>query len=128
MKPYWVGSGIVVILAAVFFAESMFLKEKPQDNTPVPPAAEARALVVEKYGDCTPERCRELTVTTERDGGEWFAVAIWDGLFDDSVRASRLRIPLVFADGSWTLGGPAEESWRCGRPDSPPNFTTELCP
>jgi hypothetical protein len=124
MRQFVTGFAVALLVVAVGFGAYAYLNRK----TAAPEAGEVRRLVVEKYGDCGPDQCRELTVKTEQAGNGWVAVATYNGLYDDSVAASRLRIPLVRENDGWKLGESVERSWRCGRMDSSPEFITELCP
>lgn len=86
----------------------------------------ARQLVIDNWGDCDEHTCRELVVSIKEEDNLWEIIAIYDGLFDDSVRALRKIIPVYFEEGEWVLGE-ASITHRCQPGRGHQDFSSEFC-
>jgi hypothetical protein len=91
--------------------------------------AAARALAVERWGDCdSPElTCAELSVRVlDGKDGAWYVEAIYDGLPDDSIRAERHVASVFYADG-WHIGQEVVQDWKCRDGRGHTDFSSALC-
>jgi hypothetical protein len=95
---------------------------------PVLTVEEAHAAVAAAWGDCPERECRSLLVEPI-DGvdGVWYVRVIYDGLPDDSVRASQTYAAMHHADGEWTVGAVLSETWQCHEGRGHQDFTDEPC-
>ena len=87
----------------------------------------AKELVIETWGDCAPDLCEELFVRTFEDGGKKFVEAIYDGMYDDSVSATKKVAEFKMVDGAWMLGNTVYETYRCQKGRGQQEFSGELC-
>ncbi len=87
----------------------------------------AETLVIESWGDCTEERCEELSVRVYKESGKQFVEAIFDGMYDDSVDAVKKVAEFKKVDGDWVLGNTVYETYRCQKGRGQQEFSGELC-
>ncbi len=90
--------------------------------------ATARALVIERWGDCVHfTQCSKLTVTMTGNLGNTYVTALYEGLHDDSTIAMRKTASVKYTNGSWKLGATEEETWQCAPGRGHQDFSTVPC-
>lgn len=121
---------IVVLLAVVGYLTlgNRVDSVGPQSNTntPVLTTNEARTLVVDSWGDCTPSSCTRVVVSTEQKDDRWYVTATYEGLRDDSLSAERKVALATFVNNKWTLGTPTV-THSCQKNRGHQDFSTEPC-
>ena len=132
-KGFIVPALIIIIVALLAVVGYLTLGNKadsagPQSNTntPVLTTNEARTLVVDSWGDCTPSSCTGVVVSTEQKDDRWYVIATYEGLRDDSLRAERKVALATFANSKWTLGTPTV-THSCQKNRGHQDFSTEPC-
>jgi len=65
-------------------------------------------------------------INISKENNQWMVVITYDGLFDDSVRASRIQTNVVYQDGQW-LKGEIFRTQKCWPGRGHQEFSTELC-
>ena len=83
--------------------------------------------MVEKWSDCTPDICEELTVRTFEDDGVWYVEALFDGMKDDSVRSQKRVAEVSLVDGKWQIGETVLRAYICQSGRGQQEFGEELC-
>ncbi len=66
----------------------------------------------------------EIEFTQEKN--QWIATIIYDGLFDDSVRATKIRAIIAHQDNQWVVEG-SSTTQKCQLGRGHQDFSTELC-
>ena len=84
---------------------------------------QARILVLQTLGGCTPDTCGSVTVTANSN----YVTAIYEGLRDDSVSAQKKVAPAYYNNNVWTLGELTESSQRCQSGRGHQNFSPDPC-
>ena len=87
----------------------------------------AKELVIETWGDCTPDLCEELFVRTFENEDKMFVEAVYDGMYDDSVDAVKKVAEITLVDGEWILGNTTYQTYRCQKGRGQEEFSGELC-
>ncbi|HDQ16863.1 MAG TPA: hypothetical protein ENN31_01950 [Candidatus Vogelbacteria bacterium] len=120
---------VFILLIILFFilVDYFIFNKEDVDSEEIKLSEEvARQLVIDNWGDCDEFTCRELVISVEEKNNLWEITAIYDGLFDDSVRALRKIISAFFEEGEWVLGE-ASITHRCQPGRGHQNFSTEFC-
>jgi len=87
---------------------------------------QARELVINKWGGCSPDQCSTVIVEVKQINGKWQIIATYDGLRDDSTKASRFTVEAVYSNNNWQLGNFVKtQSCQLGRGHQ--DFSTEFC-
>jgi len=93
---------------------------------------ETAAVLLEGYlfADCRPEGIaesyRSCTLDVEKENGRWIVTVVYDGFFDDSVQASRMRAQVTYENGAWRVGD-IEEMQKCWPGRGHQDFSVDLC-
>lgn len=87
---------------------------------------EARTLVIQTWGDCTPDVCSRVVVTTEQKNNQWYVTAMYEGLRDDSSAAQRKVAIATHVNNKWTLGTPTVTQ-SCQKNRGHQDFSSEPC-
>ena len=87
---------------------------------------EARALVIQIWGDCTSDVCSRVVVTTEQKNNQWYVTATYEGLRDDSTAAQRKVAIATYVNNKWTLGTPTITQ-SCQKNRGHQDFSSDLC-
>ena len=88
---------------------------------------QARALILQTWGGCTPDTCESVTVTAVQDiSGQYTVTAIYEGLRDDSVSAQKKVAPAFYSNNIWSLGK-AEVTQRCQPGRGHQDFSSAPC-
>ncbi|MDP3947232.1 MAG: GerMN domain-containing protein [bacterium] len=74
--------------------------------------------VVGKYGSCT------INISKEADG--WVVVVTYDGLYDDSVKATRTQTTVTYQNGQWVKGS-VSKTQQCWSGRGHQDFSAEAC-
>lgn len=94
--------------------------------TPVLTQEQARALVLQSWGGCTPDTCGSVTVTVQDNNGQYTVTAIYEGLRDDSTSARKKVAPAYYSNNAWTLGN-AIVTQRCQPGRGHQDFSSNPC-
>lgn len=116
---------IIIIVVLLGIVGYLTVGKTDKSSTVLTPA-EARALVIETWGDCTPDMCSKVVVSTEQKNNQWYVTATYEGLKDDSTSAMRKVALATYGNNKWSLGQPTE-SHRCHTNRGHQDFTTESC-
>lgn len=99
------------------------LEEQPQLTREIA----LELLSGELWAECLPQgvegRYVSCEVGIERMGETWTATVTHNGLFDDSVRASRVEADIAWRDGRWIVENVLETQLCRNREE----FSTEIC-
>lgn len=88
----------------------------------------AKNLVSENWGDCSPTKCVLFSVNVlDGKDGVWYAEAIYDGLYDDSVRAEKRIASVHYVSGEWKFGAELSRQYKCQENRGQQDFSSELC-
>lgn len=80
---------------------------------------ECRSEKVEgKYNSCN--------VNISQEGNQWIIAVTYDGLYDDSVKASRIQTTATHKEGEW-IKGDIIRSQQCWPGRGHQDFSSELC-
>jgi hypothetical protein len=74
--------------------------------------------VVGKYGSCS--------MNISKGVDKWVVVVTYDGLYDDSVKASRIQATVTYQNGQW-LKGPVSKTQQCWPERGHQDFSAETC-
>lgn len=81
-------------------------------------------------GDCLPERVVGYYVSClmniTKENNQWLVTITYDGLSDDSIRASRIRANLIYQDGQW-VKGEIFQTQKCWPGRGHQEFSAKLC-
>ncbi len=132
-KGFIIPTLIIIIVALLAVVGYLTLGNKvdnvgPQSNTNIPAltTTEARTLVVDSWGGCTPDRCTRVVVSTEQKDNQWYVTATYEGLRDDSLGAERKVALATFINNTWVLGTPTV-THSCQKNRGHQDFSTEPC-
>ena len=128
MKKALIWIVVILVVVAVWF----FLAYKPAAEPDLTEEIALEALRPQLFADCLPggmadtyRSCRvELFEESERQG--WIVRITYDGLYDDSVQASRLEAYLTIQEGEWAVGDVIETT-KCSAGRGHQDFSAELC-
>ena len=87
----------------------------------------ARSLVIEKWHDCTPDMCDELSVRVFEKDDAWFVEALFDGMKDDSVRSQKHMSEINLVDNKWQIGDEISKEFICQPGRGQEEFEEGLC-
>jgi hypothetical protein len=87
----------------------------------------AEELVIEKWGDCEPGVCDELTVSILKEDDSLLVEALYEGMKDDSVRSQKRVAEVHLADGKWQIGETVLRTYICQSGRGQQEFGEELC-
>jgi hypothetical protein len=108
----------------LFFEEGE-LREIPRETLS---QETAYNLVIENWGDCTPDICDELAVDIlYGNDGLWFIGAVYDGMKDDSVRTQKRIAQVHYVNEEWKWGSELVKEYRCQPDRGHQDFSDELC-
>jgi hypothetical protein len=91
--------------------------------TPTITQEQARILVLQTWGGCTPDTCESVTVTAHSN----YVTAIYEGIRSDSVSAQKKVASAHYSNNVWTLGELIESSQRCQPERGHQNFSPDPC-
>ena len=126
--------GSFTLLALCIIAVLMFTAQKAEAPTQVGPTETdvlallsdklsrgcVRAGVEESYQSCI------LTIEKSGESSTVTVTVTYDGLSDDSVRASRIQTIVKMEGGEW-IRGAVEETQQCQSSRGHQDFSKELC-
>ncbi|MCK6462386.1 MAG: hypothetical protein L6Q29_01005 [Candidatus Pacebacteria bacterium] len=82
------------------------------------------------FEECRPERVEgkygSCSVNISQDGERWTVTVTYDGLYDDSVKASRVQADMTYEDGKWVKGA-ITTTQQCWPGRGHQDFSAELC-
>src|SRR3989344_374286 len=110
--------GLFTLLAFCIIAVLMFTVQKAEAPTGAGPTeTDVLSLLSDKLsGGCVRAGVegsyRSCTLTIEKSGESSIVTVTYDGLFDDSVRASRIQTTVTMEGGEW-IRGAVEETQQC---------------
>ncbi|MBZ9569405.1 hypothetical protein KJA16_00600 [Patescibacteria group bacterium] len=88
----------------------------------------ATALIKENWGDCTLVDCERLTVNVlDGKDGVWYVQAIYEGMRDDSVQATKKIARAHHVNNAWELGEVVLIEYKCQLGRGHQDFSSELC-
>lgn len=87
---------------------------------------QARSLVLQTWGGCTPDTCSSVTVTVQNSNGQYIVTAIYEGLRDDSTSAQKKVAVASYSNNVWTLGE-ATITQRCQLGRGHQDFSSTPC-
>ncbi len=135
---------LVFFVVAVVLVYSIFIN-RSEAPTPAPaptltPVAEevelTRADVLSLLGyeiidsqclaEGVAEQYRSCRVDMVEQNGSWSVAVVYDGLYDDSVRASKLQTSITRQGEQWVVGEQVR-SFQCQPGRGQQDFSTELC-
>lgn len=132
---------IIVILVGLvgYFAFIRKPEAPPVTPTPSPTTEEAEltneiALSLLKNdlfgGECRPEGAvydyDSCTMNISKENNQWIVTITYDGLKDDSIKASRIRTNVTYQNGQW-VKGEISRSQQCWPGRGHQDFSAELC-
>lgn len=125
----YIAIGAIVVLAAV--AAWVVLTSRSADTGPQLTNETALAVLQsELFAECLPggmpESYRSCITEVFREGEGWRVRVTYDGLYDDSVKASRVEAYIVNQDGQW-LASDISEMNQCHAGRGHQDFSNELC-
>jgi len=137
--------GVIVILLAALGYLGVVRKQKTpsttppvpkqetpkvnQTPTPTPELTKEIALSLLKM-ECSPERVPgkygscHIDISKETD--QWVVTITYDGLYDDSIKAERIRTIVRYKDGQW-LKGEVSKTQQCWPGRGHQDFSAEPC-
>lgn len=74
--------------------------------------------VEDKYNSCA--------VDISQDGNQWVIMVTYDGLYDDSAKASRIQTTAIYKEGKW-IKSDILRSQQCWPGRGHQDFSQELC-
>lgn len=81
-------------------------------------------------GECRPEGVAyyydSCALGISKENNQWVVTITYDGLYDDSIRASRIRVDVIHQNGQW-FKGEISRSQQCRPGRGHQDFSTELC-
>lgn len=84
----------------------------------------------ELFADCRPEKVEgkynSCSVSITKDGEQMIITVTYGGLYDDSVKASRIQTAVRYKDGQWVKGD-ISRSQQCQPRRGHQNFSTDPC-
>ena len=128
-KVYIVPVAIVIIVILLAVVGYFAFYNKPTQESVVSKTLssdEARALVIQTWGDCTPDTCSRVVVTIEQKNNQWYVTATYEGLRDDSSAAQRKVATATYVNSKWTLGTPTITQ-LCQKNRGHQDFSSEPC-
>ena len=124
---------VIVLLAGVgVFAWLQFAQPEPQTEEKLGPYL-TQGMALSLLGrECLAEgdpynytSC-VVDVLEEEKEKQWLVTITYDGLFDDSVRASQITTIITYQEGQWIVGEIAQTQ-KCQPGRGHQYFSTELC-
>jgi len=67
-----------------------------------------------------------IEIAQEENQWIWTATITYDGLFDDSIRATRIKATVAYQDGQWIVKE-SSETQKCWPNRGHQDFSTEFC-
>jgi len=67
-----------------------------------------------------------IEIETIQEESQWVATITYDGLFDDSIRATRIRAIITYQNDEWVVGE-FSETQKCQPNRGHQDFSTEFC-
>lgn len=125
----YIGVAVAAILAALAIWAVSSPKQPemgPELDKNIALAALGPAIFAECRLEGIPDTYRSCVAEFSKDGSGWRVKVTYDGLYDDSVRASRVEGYLYYEGGQWFASGVAETQ-RCHEGRGHQDFSKELC-
>lgn len=120
-KTIIIATVIVSILLWIFINNSINWNPKLSQNT-------AQKLVIDKWWWCKPDTCNELTVDiVDWVSGVWKIEAIYNGMYDDSIQATRKIATVHYINNQWVLWSVLTEDQKCQVWRWHQDFSEEYC-
>lgn len=123
---------ILIIIIVVMFV-FMFLRTDKNSQPDQPILTNEIALFLLKddlFEECRPEKIdgkyNSCDVDISQDGNQWIIAVTYDGLYDDSVKASRVQTTAIYKEGKW-IKSDILRSQQCWPGRGHEDFSSELC-
>ena len=84
------------------------------------------AFLMECNSEGIPYEYRSCSVDILKEKDQWIVTVTHDGLFDDSIAATRMRIIVKYENGQW-VKGEISQTQRCWPGRGHQDFSTEFC-
>lgn len=127
-KIYLITAIIVLLIAGLLFFGMD--KNNPPDQ---PILTNEIALLLLKdnlFEECRPEgvedKYKSCAVNISQDGNQWVIMVTYNGLYDDSVKASRVQTTAIYKEGKW-IKSDIFRSQQCWPGRGHEDFSSELC-
>jgi len=135
---------VIIVMLLGIGAYFVFIErtESPLPATESPPTPYlttnmALSLLQEKnllaFNECSLEgdtynyqSCVIEVVQSIQEENQWATTITYDGLFDDSIRATRSRFIITYQDGQWDVGG-FYKTQKCWPDRGHQEFAAKLC-
>lgn len=124
---------ILIIIIVVMFV-FMFLRTDKNNPPDRPILTNEIALFILKddlfFEECRLEgvedKYKSCVVNISQDGNQWVIAITYDGLYDDSVKASRVQTTAIYKEGKW-IKSDILRSQQCWPGRGHEDFSSELC-
>lgn len=131
---------IIIVIFAGLIGYFIFIPESRIPlTTPRPPSEEieltneiALSLLRNDLlgGECQPEGVKgyydSCAINISKENNQWIVTITHDGLYDDSIKASRIRVNVIHQNGQW-FRGEISGSQQCRPGRGHQDFSAELC-
>jgi hypothetical protein len=123
---------VVIVISAYLFSSD---KNKTDDKSEMIKTTDstvltdddALKLVKQTWGDCTPDFCTKVYVTSQKlDDKQYLVTAIYRGLRDDSATAMKRVATSTLNGTNWVLGAPVV-THQCATGRGHQDFSNESC-
>lgn len=127
-KIYLIIAVIVLVIVGFMFLRTN--KNNQPDQTILTNEIALFLLKDDLFEECRPERVEgkynSCVVNISQDGNQWVITVTYNGLYDDSVKASRVQTAVTRKEGKW-IKGDIFRSQQCWPGRGHQDFSAELC-